>query len=319
MTSRKTTRQTTLHPPPPDEFITIQTWHDLCQEFGPPFRFINGFDADLAFQEADPDPDAIYVSGCCDCGPVYQSEQHPNTDLPKHIGCYDWASITSQREQYVRITMGSVKDGRCDPTHRFAMKTDRYTWGTFQTMPPNWWTVNACVDEPGVMNLPFGFNTDGPGLSYLPRHQGQEKTDLLYINFQLNSHTRLQLHEYWRAQPWATFSEKPDLPVETYLDELSRHKFCLAPPGNGLDAYRVWECIYLGVIPILEDSRWSRHVARTGLPVVILPRLYGFGPDLLAKAYQSLTQRSWNYETASLSYWREVFSSLRTSFSPAGA
>lgn len=298
----------------PEEFLTIQTWRSLCEEFGPPFRFIDGFDADLEFQT--PDPSAIYVSGCCDCGPVYQSEQHPNNDLPKHLGCYDWAGIAAERAQYVRVMLGSVREGRCEPTHRFAMKTDRYTWNTFRELPRAWLTVNACVDEPGVINLPFGLNTDGPGLGLLPQYQGREKTDLLYVNFQLNSHTRVLLHQHWgepAQRSWATFREKPDLPVQTYLEELSCHKYCLAPPGNGFDAYRVWECIYLGVIPILEDSRWARHLLRTGLPVAILPRLHSFGPDFLEKAYPALQAKPWDYRASTLSYWREVWASLRES------
>ena len=38
------------------------------------------------------------------------------------------------------------------------------------------------------------------------------------------------------------------------MEDLSKHKFCISPPGNGVDCHRTWECLYLGVIPIVEKS-----------------------------------------------------------------
>ena len=39
-----------------------------------------------------------------------------------------------------------------------------------------------------------------------------------------------------------------------YLEELSQHKYCLCPNGNGIDTHRLWESLYLGVSPIVTKS-----------------------------------------------------------------
>ena len=36
--------------------------------------------------------------------------------------------------------------------------------------------------------------------------------------------------------------------------KLSYYKFAICPEGNGVDCHRIWECIYLGVVPIIIDS-----------------------------------------------------------------
>ena len=38
------------------------------------------------------------------------------------------------------------------------------------------------------------------------------------------------------------------------MSELSSYKFALSPEGNGIDCHRTWECLYLGVIPIVKKS-----------------------------------------------------------------
>jgi len=44
------------------------------------------------------------------------------------------------------------------------------------------------------------------------------------------------------------------LPYREYLEELSKHRFCLCIRGNGVDTHRFWECLYLGVVPIILNN-----------------------------------------------------------------
>jgi hypothetical protein len=43
----------------------------------------------------------------------------------------------------------------------------------------------------------------------------------------------------------------------TYLEELSKYKYALCVRGNGLDTHRFWECVYLGVIPIIVNNEYT--------------------------------------------------------------
>jgi hypothetical protein len=44
-------------------------------------------------------------------------------------------------------------------------------------------------------------------------------------------------------------------PYNEYLRELSEHLFCLCIRGNGIDTHRMYESLYLGVIPVLINNK----------------------------------------------------------------
>lgn len=81
-----------------------------------------------------------------------------------------------------------------------------------------------------------------------------ERTTLLYVNFQVETNKEARS----RALKWAlklpNVKQKKIVSVETYLRELGNSKFVLSPPGNGLDCHRTWEALLLGAVPIVLRS-----------------------------------------------------------------
>jgi hypothetical protein len=53
-------------------------------------------------------------------------------------------------------------------------------------------------------------------------------------------------------------SWSPAMAFEEYIPFLARHRYCITPDGNGLDTHRFWECVYLGVVPIVVKSELIR-------------------------------------------------------------
>jgi hypothetical protein len=47
---------------------------------------------------------------------------------------------------------------------------------------------------------------------------------------------------------------------EQYIETLSTYKYAICPPGNGIDTHRLWECIYLNVIPIVKRSIFTEKL-----------------------------------------------------------
>ena len=41
---------------------------------------------------------------------------------------------------------------------------------------------------------------------------------------------------------------------DSYLDTLKRYKYCISPPGNGIDCHRHWESLYLNTYPIVVNN-----------------------------------------------------------------
>jgi hypothetical protein len=66
----------------------------------------------------------------------------------------------------------------------------------------------------------------------------------------------------------------PHLPVGGYLDVLASLRFSTAPRGNGHDTGRFWECLMLGVIPIVERDIFYERLRETypKLPFIMLDK-----------------------------------------------
>lgn len=63
----------------------------------------------------------------------------------------------------------------------------------------------------------------------------------------------------------------PNLPLETYLNVLANLRFATTPRGNGHDTCRFWECIMLGVIPIVEKDIFYERLRETyKVPFIML-------------------------------------------------
>jgi hypothetical protein len=50
------------------------------------------------------------------------------------------------------------------------------------------------------------------------------------------------------------FELVPQVNNEDYIRALQTHKFCISPPGRGIDAHRTWESLMVGTIPICLSS-----------------------------------------------------------------
>ena len=91
-----------------------------------------------------------------------------------------------------------------------------------------------------------------------------KKTKDIYFNFTINTHhTRLECFEKLKNEiPWIERTDK-----ENFYKELAIHKYAICPRGNGLDTHRIWECLYLDVIPIIIEPD---DVKIYNLPIIIL-------------------------------------------------
>ena len=53
-----------------------------------------------------------------------------------------------------------------------------------------------------------------------------------------------------------------------YLDNIYNHRFVLCPEGNGIDTHRLWECLYMGTIPIVKANKNVRFYE--DLPILMV-------------------------------------------------
>jgi len=136
---------------------------------------------------------------------------------------------------------------------------------------------------------------------------------LCYANFSVDTHpVREGIARQARALPFVRIDHMGrwlDYPIsrETFFERLSRSRFCLCPRGNGVETFRAWDCLYLGVVPIIVREA-ALHDSMQDLPVLWLaePEQYGaLSEAWLEERWQAILNRRWNYRKLHLSYWLE--------------
>mgnify|MGYP006420188889 CR=1 FL=1 len=86
-----------------------------------------------------------------------------------------------------------------------------------------------------------------------------------------------------------------------FINDLSQHKFCISPRGGGIDCHRHWECLYLGVIPIVEKSIVIDSIKE--LPLLIVDNYNEITTEYLNKKYDEMTKKNYCLEKLDINYW----------------
>lgn len=135
---------------------------------------------------------------------------------------------------------------------------------------------NVIFTDEKLIPIPIGLENrylhrNGIVSRYQKKYKNLKVHRIFYcFDIQTNKYTRLPIHNYIKQHPLAETIEFGRVSNKFYLRKLSRYDFCLAPPGNGQDTHRMWECIYLGVIPIVFESAMNNHFKSIGLPILVI-------------------------------------------------
>ena len=255
----------------------------------------------------------IVVGQRSDFGLYYQSEHQVGHDMRKWV-----AMIPHMGKEVCDFDEMGYKElgiparcdtNKCNINDRYSVKCDSFTRVTFPVIPPNihkWFTVNCMVTEPRVQGMPFGF-LDSSMAEKIAATPSLDKQHLLYVNFQTYTLSRFYLKRYFQGianKDWLYFLPEPKS-VEEYLFDISASKFVLCPNGNGVDCFRTWETLYLGSIPIVQNSRAAQYFS--DLPILIVDDFYSLTPDFLQEKHAEITSKEWNLDKLKLSYWKSLF------------
>jgi hypothetical protein len=245
----------------------------------------------------------VIVSCASDASLVYQQQAPVNRDMLWYKAVLEQVAYMPPDSQYqmVKCPPRCLLD-MCKYTDAYSIRYAHFTHSTFNKIPENilhWFGANMGISDDGRLScLPFGISPNVDKLNYR-----QDKSKLLYVNFQDFSHLiRQPLREYYKEQSWVTYVDKA-LPFEEYAEQLSQHKFVLSPPGNGLDCYRTWESIYSGSIPIVVSNNWWQHFH--DLPILATNNLFSLTPEILNRGWDMMNHHRYNFDKAKASYWKE--------------
>lgn len=126
---------------------------------------------------------------------------------------------------------------------------------------------NCFIKNNKLLSIPIGIENSqwfDHTLFYNVRKMNLSKTKNIYFYFNLNTHSsRYECYDKLKDKlEWNIKRNK-----EEYFIELAKHKYAICPRGNGLDTHRLWECLYLNVIPIVIKTDYPNT---DNLPIIVL-------------------------------------------------
>jgi hypothetical protein len=82
-----------------------------------------------------------------------------------------------------------------------------------------------------------------------------------------------------------------------FYEKIAKSKFAICPRGCGIDTYRLWDCIALGCIPIVE--KYDGHADFKDLPILFLDSIDAYADlteEYLNQVYYEFLQKTFNYD-----------------------
>ena len=165
-----------------------------------------------------------------------------------------------------------------------------------------WYGQNMSVISCKTQGIPIGLENEywkRTNNLILKKNCNNNKENLLYLNFSLRTHRKR--YRIMKSLKRKGFKKNDKLPWNKYIEDLSTHKFCISPRGNGVDCHRTWECLYLGVIPIVEKSVQMEYF--NDLPILFVDNYDNISVEFLNQKYDEFKNKSFNLDKLSLSYW----------------
>ncbi len=201
----------------------------------------------------------------------------------------------------------------------------------FNTRPPcikKWYASAVNYDHPDLIPIPVGFSVrynyekwpetfiekENWFLSNTETLKNQEKNEeIVYCNYTID-HLRPPRHlvmpkmEQNGVKCYMPPKKQTDVEwgsglsyEECYID-MAKYKFIASPPGNGIDAHRTWDSLYLGGIPIVIKHTIFKNY---DLPMLQINDYSEVTNDLLKNYLEYYNKHQFDYEPLRLSYWKK--------------
>lgn len=186
------------------------------------------------------------------------------------------------------------------------------------------YAINNISDH--AITIPLGFKNDDPDKILNVLKKNPTKDFLLYMNFNIGTFPRARqpCYDYFINKDFVTVEAlKPEtaepsfwrsptqrLNNNPYLLQIARSKYVLCPRGNGIDSYRVYECLYFNSIPILnKDNIKQMTPFFSKMPAIIVTKWSDVTKEFLEKNYDECYKRliDWKEQNdwTTTSFWME--------------
>lgn len=171
-----------------------------------------------------------------------------------------------------------------------------------------WFCQNRYINHPKLFSLPIGVansqwkhgnqNTIQDTISKcLP------KKFLIYKNFDksTNIQKRSAIDQITQLNGIPMDYNRP---YNEYLEIVAQSIFVISPPGNGVDCHRIWECLSLNAIPIVERHTCFNQFEH--LPILFIDKWEEVNNKYVLDRISIIKQFVNPIKELSLDYWKEL-------------
>ena len=137
-------------------------------------------------------------------------------------------------------------------------------------------------------------------LQTIKKLQTKKKQKLLYLNISHSTNPcRVSIIKLLTQKGYQICKPKT---WKKYMEDMSSYKFCVSPPGNGIQCHRTWEALYLGVIPIVQKSYVTDHLSQD-LPVLVIDDWNDLSVEFLKDIYKQMSSKKYNWEKLKILFY----------------
>ena len=167
---------------------------------------------------------------------------------------------------------------------------------------------NEIYDHPKCFPIPIGKSDLFPLQSKIIKELSlgltiedffKDKEIKVYVNLGNTHKSRSIIINHFKKIKCAYISKRKSF--TNYFKDMQNSKFIISPRGYGLDAFRTWEGLYAGSIPVVQscglDSMYE------GLPVIIVDDLSSLTIDDLEIEYEKLKDKNFDLNRLFINYW----------------
>jgi hypothetical protein len=171
-----------------------------------------------------------------------------------------------------------------------------------------WYAQNAVVNHPKLIPIPIGIaNKQWPhgNLNTLKNviDKGVKKEILVYKNFDINTN-------FYQRKTIDTVTANNGIHMgshlahDQYLEKMASSLFIISPPGNGVDCHRIWEALYLGCVPIVQQNDCFRNF--TELPILFINNWNDVTVSFLKNQVSNFYNKTFDTTKLKLSFWKKL-------------
>ena len=154
-----------------------------------------------------------------------------------------------------------------------------------------------------TQGIPLGLQNKqyiGSDINICIQNRDNHKEYLLYFNFSTSTNPDRKLTEDILIKNRFKKNKRVDWPQ--YINDLSKHKFCISPEGMGIDCHRIWESLYVNTIPIVKKND-ILYKYFNDLPILWVDNFEIITEEFLNDEYIKRINKRYNLDKMGLKYW----------------